>query len=243
MLVSVDIEQGTVTLYDKTIVVVPLKNLRKLQTLLGGRTVHYISEVTLVSGEDILDMVSQYADDPSIPDVVVPSRPVVAAEDRCWLYAKGSGYLNIPLPNPDLKGPPLCFRFEGPEDFKPLSRLGRDIFEKMPILQELLDKGRLGLVTTKEMNRIKKDVAKHKADMDDKMSRNSDGSSLIVDTREGRMKPREMGDEFEDVDASAPDDEFLTEAQKMVIGGYGRDEHEAGEENAGEIDPSEMETE
>lgn len=175
MLVSVDDQKGTVTIYGKTVITVPISHAAKLRPLLSGKIVQYVSEVTPVTGEDVLELLAEMSQDPSIVAPVSKTD----ADGRLWMYAKGSGYLNIPA---------LKMKFEGPFDFKSLDKLGYDYAEKNPLVQDLMDKNLLGMCGTGEMNRLKSDSAKKQAQRADMSMRNSDGSSIIVDTSGGVIK-------------------------------------------------------
>ena len=212
MLVSVDSDTGTVTLYGKTVITLPITQSKQLRTFLAGKNVQYVSEVTPASGDEILEMLAELAADPNIR--VAPSAPT---DGRLWLHATGSGYMNIPIAK---------MRFDGPEDFKEMSRLGLDILERHPILQELIDKKKLAIVTTEQRKHLLMIAAKRKEELEARMMMNFDGTKMIVDTvGGGKLKGRQMGDEFEVITGDQADSEFISDdVLRAMKEGWGRQE-------------------
>jgi hypothetical protein len=234
MLVSVDTVNGIVTVYAKSVISVPISQAHKLRSLLSGKTVQYESETLETSGDEVLEMIGDLLNDPTVARGPKKSS-TFDSDGRQWLHAKGSGFMNIPAAK---------MKFDGPADFKLLEKLGYNVFETHPILQELMDKGMLAVVSTSQMNRLKQMSAEKRAKFEEKMMLNSDGSDIIVDThastvdpRTGRVK-RQMGTEFEEVRADDPEDNFKTEEEKIVDQyGFGR-QPEPGEEDDQGFDPN-----
>lgn len=167
MLVSVDVDKGIVTVYGNTIVKVPITQINKLATLLRGKTVQYVSEVTEVDGDEVLDMVREIADS---GDFNAPA-PEEVGDGRLWMRATGSGQLYLKLDER------LKLQFQHPGDFIPLEKVGYDVAERFPVVQSLLKKQKLQIVSTAKMNEIKRQVAEVMAEREEKIY-----GDMIVDT-------------------------------------------------------------
>jgi hypothetical protein len=206
MLVSVDAQKGQVTVYGKTIVTVPISHAAKLRALLSGKTVQYVTEVEEVSGEEVLDLVAGLSSHPAVDQ---SAWPTTQGDGRLWLHATGSGYLN--LPNPVLI-------FKGKMDFKSLDDLGHDLPERFPVIQSLIDQGKLAVVDTAEKLRLTRVAHEQAMAFEERKSLNSDGTDIMVDTYGGKMRanPNAMKDFFE-VDSQQPSEDFMSEDAKVAL--------------------------
>jgi hypothetical protein len=227
MLVSVDADKGTVTIYDSTVMTVPFNQIHKLKPLLIGKTVSYISEVELVSGRDIIDMVEDIA--ASGEYVSEPDED--AGDGRLWLRATGSGQMCVPL---DGKRK-LLFEHRG--DFISLDKYGYDLSDRYPVVKSLLKKGKLELCNTVRMNKIKRIEAERQA-----LREEQSLGSLIVDTSVRGKDPKVLAakrrglgpdDTIDMDDHSSPPSKTdgLDEDQLRVLQeGWGKTEAAANEE-------------
>lgn len=159
MLVSVNPDQGTVTVYGATNFTVPISDYHKLTAMLSGQVVQYVTEVVLANGEEVLDMLA----DLSYGGGYKKTPTSIPSDGRLWIRATGSGILFHRL---DAQ---TKFDFRSPIDFVSLDKYGYDIAERFPIVQHLLAKKKLEIVDTPTMNRIKKEHAIKMKKRDDEL--------------------------------------------------------------------------
>jgi hypothetical protein len=225
-IVIVNSDLGYISVIGDSIHEIAFGDWAQLQSALAGKVVQYVSEVTDVYGDEILAMLATLPL-PEVPYVPKnrPSRASTAAsspdsvpefkdDGRLWLHATGSGQLNIPLDGE------RRLKFQGRGDFIDLSTSG-DLRSKFPIVQSLLDSGKLEVIGTAAMKTIKAEVRKKNAEHEQRL-----WGDLIVDTSGGRIinkegsKPTTLSNDPEEIDMDeVPDDAtgMLSEEAKIAL--------------------------
>jgi len=234
MLVSVDADKGTVTVYGATVVTVPITQHHKLIGMLRGKTVQYISDVVEVSGQEVLSMIEDLANS---GEINMSASAAEIGDGRLWMRATGSGQLYLPLTNK------LKLNFQHPGDFISLDKLGYDVADRFAVVKALLDRGKLEIVNTVKMNRIKSKVAERIAEREDKLFGNlivdtsvkgKDRSTLAKELAARRPGRDEQVIDMDDYRGPSDDLEGLSDEQRIALQqGWGKDEN-AEDEGDGE---------
>jgi hypothetical protein len=209
MIVLVNEEEEEVTVINGKIVTkLTISDISKISDMLSGKKVHYVSEISEVDGDDIVELC-----------LSINSQEQNEDDDNSgekWIHATGNGVVNM-------KG----ISFNGPDDFKPLSKVSAAL--ENYYVQRLIQKGKLEIVSTEKMKIIRKQNRNRRQKIDEK--EDAGLSELIVDlpvseyTKSAMYKRKDMPSI--EVNGDDSDDKFISDEQKNVLkNGWGKKDDE-----------------
>lgn len=190
LIVLVDPEAQTVSLFGAVNRTLPLHETTLLRAYIGGRDVMYVSAAQEASGEEV----SSYV------DAIVESMGDVVPGEPLYVRSLAEGYKRIP----DIK-----LTFNGPKDAKPLEKLGRDVFDRSPMLRKMLLNDEVEILTESEARSLRKPSVNLQAAKDKQL----DG--MLIDNHEAAEDIDNIFTEENDID-SDENTEVMTEAEEMI---------------------------
>jgi len=138
-----------------------------IKKIIGNEKVVYVTKAVETTQKDILDIVGSIAG-------VVTKKMLQQQKEKSYIRSTLKGYLNIP---------DLNIIFKGPVHFIPLdhffSKHGEDIFQKNAVLKNMLDNGKLQLLTETQMGVL---TNQHfKEEQQKQMEKDASLDDLLVD--------------------------------------------------------------
>lgn len=187
IVVLIDIESGTVSLFGKYNKTLSIHDVFLLQAYIDGENVIYVLQAEEAEGSDVAAFVQDIANQSDFE------------KEKQYIRYIGEGYKRIS----DIK-----LTFAGPKDAKMLERIGYDIFQKSPQLKKMLQDGEIEVLSESEVKRLKKPLPDQKA-------KDKQLDSILLNKKEDALEMDDMfKDENEVIDDGK---EILTEAESIIM--------------------------
>jgi hypothetical protein len=189
LIVIVDTEAQTATLYGAYNVTIPIQDTHILKAYIGDRSVIYVSAAEEADGSEVVDVVTQISEQ---------LEPV--AHEPMYIRYTGEDFRRVS----DIK-----LTFAGSKDAKQIDKLGIDVFDRSPLLTKYLLSGEFEILSESDARALRKPRMGLQEAKDKQLD------SMILNRKEDVEDIDNIFTEDNDIDADE-NTEVMTEAEEMV---------------------------